>query len=694
MKSKTIATILFAAAVVALLVVFARPLIAWFTLQPMDARAGAESSIRAGNLAFKVALEPDPPRQQGNALLITVDGPDGKPVDDADVQLAYVMPAMGAMPEMRGAADVRSDGKGHYRASFDLPMGGTWTLELTAASPKGSATARYNITVGNRGLVPVGTEAHAAPAAPARLSDDMVKRIRAVFAAYEEERAALATDRLDLAQSKARSLAAALRDAGDPADKGLMNCVQATGADADQLAAATTIENARGSFATISRLIVTLAASDPRLSKGLHLFTCPMTKGFNQWMQPAAAASNPYLGTSMPDCGTPTDWTKVLAAQMKVGEAPGGIAYYTCSMHPNVRHVDPGKCPICSMNLVPVSEKDAETGVFRVPEVRRQEIGVTTAIAEIKPLRLTIRAVGKTAYDETRVRDVTLKLKGWIEKLYVNETGQYVRRGQPLLALYSPDLYAAEQEYLLALNSQAAAKTTGAPDRADYLVRAARERLKLLDLTDGQIDRIAATGKAMDRMPILSPYNGFVIEKDVFEGGAVQAGQRLYRIADLDRIWIEADVYESDLPQLAVGQPVRVTFPYMPGTKYDGRIAYVYPYLNPQTRTGKVRIDLPNPHLALKPEMYADVTLEIDRGPRLVIPVSAVVQTGPRNVVFLDLGDGRLRPQDVQLGLRNGDDFEVLSGVQKGDKVVASANFLISAESRIRSAESFWGGEQ
>jgi len=682
--------IFLALAALILVVIFARPLLAWFTLEPMGGHTGAEATTSAGNLAFRVALQPDPPRQSGNALLVTLLDAEGKPIPDAAVQLSYVMPAMGAMPEMRGTAEVHDDEKGHYRATFDLPMGGTWMLELTATSAKGSATARYNMTVGNRGLVPVGTEAKTPQPARTPLSADMVTRLRAVLAAYEDVRGALAADRLDQVKAKAPRLTDALRNAGDPSDKGLQNCVQAGADDSEHLAVAASLEDARASFARTGQLLIPLAASDPRLSQGLHLFTCPMTSGFNQWMQPAAAASNPYLGTAMPDCGTPTEWAKALAPPMKIGA--DGVAYYTCSMHPNVRHVSPDKCPICSMNLVPVTKKEIETGVIRVPETRRQEIGVRTAIADVKPLRLSIRAVGKTTYDESRVRDVTLKLKGWIEKLYVDETGQPVRKGQPLFALYSPDLYAAEQEFLLAVHSQATAKTTGAPDRADYLVRAARERLELLDLSDAQIDHIAAVGKAIERMPILSPYNGFVIEKNVNEGAAVEAGQRIYRIADLDRIWVEADVYESDLPQLAVGQPVRVTLPYLPGTKLDGRIAYIYPFLNQQTRTGKVRIELPNPKLALKPEMYADVTLEIDRGPRLVIPVSAVVETGPRRIVFLDLGGGRLRPQDVELGLRNGDDYEVLKGVQKGDKVVTSANFLISAESRIRSAESFWGG--
>lgn len=384
------------------------------------------------------------------------------------------------------------------------------------------------------------------------------------------------------------------------------------------------------------------------------------------------------------------------ALQADAAHAHGDdVAYYTCSMHPSVRQEGPGTCPICGMDLTPVSHAELESSVITVDPVRVQKLGVRFAEVARRPLGDAVRAVGRTTWDESNVREVTLRLSGWIEKLYVNETGQAVRRGQPLLALYSPELYAAQQEYLLALRSQAAARQTGAPERADYLVRAARQRLELWDLSDAQINQLASTGEARERVAIYSPYSGFVVEKVVNEGASVQAGQRIMRIAELDTIWVEADVYEADLGKVRVGHPVTVTLPYLPGKIFTGKVNYVYPWLDPATRTGRVRIELPNSDLELRPEMYADVEIGTSSGrSALVIPASAVLDTGPRQIVFIDLGDGRFKPQRVAIGSRSAGWYEVLGGLKEGDRIVASANFLISAESRIRSAEQFWGADQ
>lgn len=536
----------------------------------------------------------------------------------------------------------------------------------------------------------------------APMPPETVEEVRSALGAYEHIRLLLAADTIDGLGAHADELAALLRGAreyGLPTGSPVSQQLQEATAIADQLREASSIEQARSYFGELSAHLIAVVAEQPELRAGWHLFSCPMVEEpNNRWLQPSDEIENPFMGQAMSGCGSVASWP---VSAPSVSTTTGGgvhlhdgeeIAHWTCPMHPSVKQAGPGQCPICGMDLLPVSKRDIESGVLLVDDAARRRIGVKTAVVEEKPVELVIRAVGRTTFDESRLRDVTLKLKGFVERLYVNETGQSVRRGQPLLAIYSPELYSAQQEYLLAVRSQQSATQSGAPNRADYLVRAARERLRLWDISQAQIRQIEERGEPLERMPILSPVSGYVIEKDVVEGMAVQPGQRLYRVASLDAIWVEADVYEQDLPHVKVGQNARITFPYVEGETLAGRISYVYPYLDPQTRTGKVRIQMPNPKLELRPEMYANVEIRVDRGVRLVVPESAVIRTGPRELVFLDLAEGRLQPKQVRLGVRGDSGYEVLSGLSAGDRVVTSANFLISSESRLRSAEDIWGG--
>ena len=368
----------------------------------------------------------------------------------------------------------------------------------------------------------------------------------------------------------------------------------------------------------------------------------------------------------------------------------GEISYYTCSMHPSVRQQEPGKCPICSMDLVPVTRQEVETGIITLNTERRQAIGIRTAAVERRPVSIHTRAVGKVVYDETRLAQVTVKYRGWVGELRADATGVRVRKGEPLFTLYSPELYSAQEELFTAIGSQRAARDTSAPDRADYLVEAARQRLRLWDIEDPQIEDILARGEPQQYLPIFSHVDGYVIEKSIFQGAAVEAGQVLYRVAGLDRIWIDAEVYESELPLIALGQEAEVTLPYLPGRKFQGSVSFIYPYLADETRTGRVRVELPNRGLELKPDMYANVELVSERGERLVVPEEAVLYTGPRRLVFLDLGEGRLRPQEIEVGVKSGDFYEVLAGLEEGDLVVTSGNFLVAAESRLKSALHHW----
>ena len=540
MKRRGLVYIAVSIGVAVLLLLLWKPIVAWFTGKPMGGGNSETVSSRTGSLTVEAALQPDPPRQEGNSLLLRVLGPGGKPVEDAEVDVGVRMPAMGAMAEMRGKADVEEEGDGRYRANFDLQMAGTWTIEVSARSAAGSASPRYTLTVGSKGLTPAGSGN--APAAP----------------------------------------------------------------------------------------------------------------------------------------------------------SGGEISHYTCSMHPSVRQEGPGTCPICNMDLVPVTREQAASGEVVIAPEQQQLIGVRSSPVETRPVESEVRAVGRVAFDETRFEDVTVKYGGYIGRLYVEETGQPVKKGQTLFTLYSPELYAAQQEYLIALVSQRAARETPVPGRADYLVQAARQKLRLWDLSESQVKALESSGTPAREVAVPSPASGYVVEKDVVEGSAVQPGMRLFRIAALDRVWVEAEVYESELPRVRLGQRATVTLPYLQGEELRGRVSRILPALNPESRTGRVRIEIANRSgaggLMLRPEMYADVALEAQAREALMVPESAVLYTGPRRLVFLDLGEGRFRPTQVRLGARSGDFYEVISGLQEGDRVVTSGNFLVDAEARLRTGGQVGGG--
>ncbi|HTA89647.1 MAG TPA: efflux RND transporter periplasmic adaptor subunit, partial [Polyangiaceae bacterium] len=356
------------------------------------------------------------------------------------------------------------------------------------------------------------------------------------------------------------------------------------------------------------------------------------------------------------------------------------IDHYTCSMHPSVKQHGPGKCPICGMDLVPVTKTQQEQGVVIIDDARRQLIGVRTGLVTQGPMQRSFRAVGHVTYDESTLSDVNLKVRGWITKLFVNETGQRVTKGQPLFLFYSPELYNAEQDFLLASRSEPTSGADPSANRTGVLGKAAGQRLHLLGLSDAQIDALRTSGVPSENIAIPAPASGFVIEKDVVEGASVDAGMRLYRIAALNRVWVEAEVYEADLAHVRVGQSATVTLDYLPGRSYDAKVAYVYPSVDPASRTGRVRVELANKALDLRPGMYASVALASDAEPRVQVPTSAVVYTGPRRLVFVDLGQGRFRPQEISVGNESNGAYEVLAGLKPGDSVAVSGVFLIAAE--------------
>lgn len=324
-----------------------------------------------------------------------------------------------------------------------------------------------------------------------------------------------------------------------------------------------------------------------------------------------------------------------------------------------------------------------------VTSAEAQRIGVTYAVASVGPLSKEVRTVGQVTYDETRVTAISPKVDGWIEQLYVNYTGQPVRRGQPLLSIYSPMLVTAQEELLLAkrLTADVAAGTPDAIRSSNDLLASARRRLLYWDVPAAEVERIERTGVVRRAVTLMAPVSGFVVEKSVVAGQKIMAGDALYRVVDLSVVWVEGEVFEQDLASVQVGQGVVATFEAFPGEQWLGRISYVYPTLSTETRTARVRVQLPNAGARLKPGMYA--TLLIRGGARtgvLSVPRSAVLATGERTLVFVKSARGLLEPREVAVGLATTDRIEVRQGLTPGEVVVASATFLLDAESNLRSA--------
>jgi membrane fusion protein, copper/silver efflux system len=440
-----------------------------------------------------------------------------------------------------------------------------------------------------------------------------------------------------------------------------------------------------------------------------------------------------------------------LTACSKHGAADGEnnkIDYWTCTMHPSVHSKVPGKCPICSMDLVPVMKRDSDgttspsasgpaknppadkasdakgmedkkgdnmkgmesmpgmpgmsggnktmgeekPGEFRVPVERQQQIGVTYATVEMKPLHHTIRAVGKVAPDTQRVWRVVARAGGYVQELGVSAPGEVVKKGQVLMTLYSPELLTTQRELIDLVRMRDSAPKGPHSARADAqgLIESTERRLRLWNITDEQIAKIEQTRQAEESLPILSQVDGVVQTLPVTQGMTIAPGNTLVDVADLSVVWVWGEFYQEELPMLRVDQEVTVTSDSYPGEQFKGQLSLVDPFINDVKRTGRVRLDIQNPELKLKPDMYVNVLLEMDMGQSLVVPVSAIMPTGKRNIAFVDKGEGKLEPRFLELGGKFGDVYAVKSGLKEGERVVASANFLIDAESKIQGALKSW----
>lgn len=354
--------------------------------------------------------------------------------------------------------------------------------------------------------------------------------------------------------------------------------------------------------------------------------------------------------------------------------------YYTCGMHPWVVLPKPGPCPICGMPLVPLDPAKF-SGEVSIDPVVVQNIGVRLAPVTSGPLVQTIRTVGTVDYDETRVRDVNVKIAGWVQKLYVDALGQPVRKGDPLFEIYAPDLYAAQQEYLLALKG-------GKLGGDGSLLEAARTKLAYYDVPASEIAKLEQRGEPSKTMTLRSPYGGVVTEKMAFEGMRIDPGMRAYRIADLTKVWAMVTLYEYQLPYVKVGQKATMTLAYLPGEELHGKVVYIYPYLDKKARQAQVRVEFDNPGLQLKPGMYATISLEGTLGDeRTLAPRESVIDTGERKVAFVSKGKGRFEPRQVETGVEtDGGAIEILKGLSPGEEVVTSGQFLLDSEAKVREA--------
>jgi membrane fusion protein, copper/silver efflux system len=374
---------------------------------------------------------------------------------------------------------------------------------------------------------------------------------------------------------------------------------------------------------------------------------------------------------------------------------------YTCSMHPFIIREKPGLCPICGMELIKkidsASSREAQTPAEKqqsdmaahvlLSPTQRVMANVATVEATIGTLNKEINAVGIVQYDQSRQAKVTAWSAGRIDKLHVNSVGAFVSKENPVAELYSPDLVAAQQEYLLAVRSREELKSSPFPSivqNGEGVVSSARERLKLLGIRGSQIATLEKNSRPDIRLAIYSPFSGVVIEKMVQQGQYVNTGEVLFNIADLSTVWVELELYENEFPSVHIGQQVDILSNSFPEKVFTGRIAFIYPFLDPKTRTVKARVEMRNPGLKLKPEMFVNAVIKIPLGPAIVVPVTALIDSGKRQVVWVESSPGMFEPREVRVGEKNTGNIQILSGINPGDKVAVSGAYLIDSESQLK----------
>jgi len=376
------------------------------------------------------------------------------------------------------------------------------------------------------------------------------------------------------------------------------------------------------------------------------------------------------------------------------GPAERKVLYWVDPMHPWYKSDKPGIAPDCGMKLVPMYAGEqlpnqAAANAVQVSPEKQQSIGVEYGTAEYEATADTIRAAARVTLDETRIVKVQTRLEGWIDRVFADFTGKYVKKGDALATVYSPDALATQQEFLLALRARHTMRDGAMPEMAvgnDNLVAAARRRLELWDISGPQIDEVQRTGKPIENLTVYAPASGYITERNAFPKQHVTSDTVLYTLADLSSVWVVADVFEYEAAGVRLGQAATLTLDYLPGRAFYGRVSYILPGVDPASRTLKARIAFDNPGGLLKPDMYGQVEIRTGGARRLMAPESAVLDSGDRQVVYVDRGNGNLEPRPVRVGEHVAGKIEILAGLTAGERIVTSGNFLLDSESQLKAA--------
>ncbi|MBG56928.1 MAG: efflux transporter periplasmic adaptor subunit [Porticoccus sp.] len=621
-------TIFFSVAVIGLLVAGTLSLL-WLSGDDAATTDGPsrQAAYRAGPFQLGIELAPETPRVGENTLTLVLLDSSGQPVSGATIKAVAEMPAMGAMPAMQAPADMAEIEPGLYQGTFEPSMEGSWPLTLRISKEGvGSTRASFDLATGRKGLQPASGVTALAQGSGGTANADGLPYRSGPY-------------RLDVSIEPTtprvgeNTLSVVLRNAdGDPLDNADIRAV----AEMPAMGAMPAMQ---------------APAEMVQVELGLYRGTFePSMEGSWPLALRIQAPGMPARQISF-DLATGREGLQLASGATRTGGADDAMV------------------------------EEAPPGTVTLDNRRRQLIGVKTAEAQAMTMTRTIRAEGRIGYDESRLADVSLKFDAWIGELHADYVGVRVNKGEPLFTVYGPALLAAQQEYL-----ELKRRSSASPS----LVAAARKRLELWDMTAGEIATLEKRGEPVDYVTMHAPLGGTVVAKNVVEGTAHKAGMTLLRIADLSQVWVEADIYEGELPLVAEGMPVTVTLPYLLGEQFEGRVDYIYPYLDGASRTGRVRLTVANPEGHLKPEMYAEVKLQADLGRRVAVPEEAVIIAGELRVVFEDLGGGRLAPRKVQTGQRAGGFIEIIAGIEAGDRVVTSGNFLIASESRLKAGMEQW----
>jgi Cu(I)/Ag(I) efflux system membrane fusion protein len=393
-------------------------------------------------------------------------------------------------------------------------------------------------------------------------------------------------------------------------------------------------------------------------------------------------------------------WTKWIhpTGEKNSAASDSNIDFYHCGMHPWITSDKQGKCPICGMDLTPVYKNNAKNteGIVSIDPVMEQNIGVKTEMVTKRKLTHTIRTTGRVDYDETKQTVITTKFSGYIEKLYVDYTGKSIQQGQPLFEIYSPELVAAQQEYLQAIRYKGTMKSANdstVNSGANDLFQSAKKKLLYWDISPSQIKELEQSGNIKKTLTIYSPFSGVVVEKNIFEGMQVQAGVNLFKLADISKMWVYADVYENELSWVKSGEAVSIELPDNTGTTVKGKVSYIYPFIQDQTRTAKLRIEFSDKNQLVKKDMYVTVniipTVSINV---IAVPEQSVIHSGNRDIIVMAMGKGKFMSMEVKLGALSDGYYEVIEGLKEGDVIVTSSQFLIDSESNLKAGTSSMQG--